>query len=313
MGGSGELTDLNVIFLGTGGSIPTPKRGLSAIAIRRKTELLLFDCGEGTQRQMIQAGVGFHRKTKLFVTHMHGDHVLGLPGLLQTMSLLDRTKKLEIYGPQGIKAFVEAISQTVRFSLTFPVQVSEVEAGLVCKEKEYEVYATQSDHMNHSLAYALIEKPRPGRFNIEKARSLGVPEGPLWSKLQRGSSVKFPSGRIVKPEMVLGNPRPGRKIVYSGDTRQSENLVKLAENADLLIHEATFDDELTERAVEDGHSTPSMAAETAKKAGVKRLVLTHISARYKDANLLLEQARKVFSNTDIAQDFLRLELPLSEA
>jgi len=262
---------------------------------------------------MIQAGVGFHKKTKLFVTHMHGDHVLGLPGLLQTMSLLDRTKKLEIYGPQGIKAFVEAISQTVSFSLTFPVQVSEVESGLVCEEKEYEVYASQSDHMNHSLAYALIEKPRPGRFNIEKAKELEVPEGPLWSKLQRGSSVKLPSGRIVKPELVLGHPRPGRKIVYSGDTRQSENLVKLAENADLLIHEATFDDELTERAVEDGHSTPSMAAETAKKAGVKRLILTHISARYKDTSLLLEQARKVFVNTDVAQDFLRLELPLSEA
>ena len=312
MGGSCELTDLNVIFLGTGGSIPTPKRGLSAIAIRRKAELLLFDCGEGTQRQMIQAGVGFHRKAKIFVTHMHGDHVLGLPGLLQTMSLLGRTKKLEIYGPQGIKAFVEAMSETVRFSLTFPVQVSEVEAGLVCEEKEYEVYAAQSDHIDHSLAYALIEKPRPGRFNIEKARSLGVPEGPLWSKLQGGSSVKLPSGRIVKPEMVLGHPRTGRKIVYTGDTRQSENLVKLAENADMLIHEATFDDELTERAMDDGHSTPSMAAETAKKAGVKRLVLTHISARYKDAGLLLEQARKIFVNTDVAEDFLRLELPLSE-
>ena len=312
MGGNDELTDLNVIFLGTGGSIPTPQRGLSAVAILRKNELLLFDCGEGSQRQMIQAGVGFHRKTKLFITHMHGDHVLGLPGLLQTMSLLDRTKKLEIYGPQGIKAFVEAMSQTVRFSLNFPVQVSEVEASLVCEEKEYEVYATQSDHMNHSLAYALIEKPRPGRFNIEKAKSLGVHEGPLWSKLQGGSSVKLPSGKNVKPEMVLGHPRPGRKIVYSGDTGDSENLVKLAENADLLIHEATFDDELKERAVEDGHSTPSMAAETAKKAGVKRLVLTHISARYKDANLLLEQARKVFANTDVAQDFLRLELPLQE-
>jgi ribonuclease Z len=312
MGGSGELTDLTVIFLGTSGSIPTLKRGLSAVAIRRKTELLLFDCGEGTQRQMIQAGVGFHRKAKVFVTHMHGDHVLGLPGLLQTMSLLDRTKKLEIYGPQGIKAFVEAISQTVRFSLTFPVQVSEVEAGLVCEEKEYTVIAAQSDHMNHSLAYALIEKPRPGRFNTKKAKKLGVPEGPLWSKLQGGSSVKLPSGRNVKPEMVLGPPRPGRKIVYSGDTRQSENLVKLAENADLLIHEATFDDELTERAVEDGHSTPGMAAETAKKAGVKRLILTHISARYKDADLLLKQARKVFVNTDVAQDFMRLELPLSE-
>jgi ribonuclease Z len=306
------LTDLTVIFLGTGGSIPTPKRGLPAVAIRRKNELLLFDCGEGTQRQMIQAGVGFHRKTKLFVTHMHGDHVLGLPGLLQTMSLLGRTKKLEIYGSQGIKAFVEAISQTVRFSLTFPVQVSEVKSGLVCEEKEYAVYAAQSDHIEHSLAYALVEKPRPGRFNIEKAKELGVPEGPLWSKLQGGSSVKLPSGRIVKPEMVLGAPRPGRKIVYSGDTRQSENLVKLAENADMLIHEATFDDELTERAMEDGHSTPSMAAETAKKAGVKRLVLIHISARYKDAGLLLEQARKVFVNTELAEDFLRLELPLQE-
>jgi ribonuclease Z len=312
MGGSGELTNLKVIFLGTGGSIPTPQRALSAIAIRRKAELLLFDCGEGTQRQMIQAGVGFHRKTKVFVTHMHGDHILGLPGLLQTMSLLDRTKKLMIYGPQGIKAFVDAINQTVRFSLTFPVQVSEVESGLVCEEKEYKVYAAPSDHLDHSLAYALVEKPRPGRFNIEKAGELGVPAGPLWSKLQDGSSIKLPNGRIVKPEMVLGPPRSGRKIVYSGDTRQSENVVKLAENADLLIHEATFDDELTERAVEDGHSTPSMAAETAKKAGVKRLFLTHISARYKDANLLLEQARKTFVNTELAEDFLRLELPLLE-
>jgi ribonuclease Z len=285
---------------------------LSAVAIRRKAELLLFDCGEGTQRQMIQAGVGFHRKAKVFVTHMHGDHVLGLPGLLQTMSLLDRTKKLEIYGPQGIKAFVEAVNQTVRFSLTFPVQVSEVEAGLVCEEKEYQVYATPSDHMDYSLAYALVEKPRPGRFNIEKARELGVPEGPLWSKLQRGSSVKLPDGRIVTSEMVLSPPRPGRKIVYTGDTRQSENIVKLAEGADLLIHESTFDDELKERAVEDGHSTPSMAAETAKKAGVKRLVLTHISARYKDAGLLLEQARKTFVNTELAEDFRRLELPLAK-
>jgi len=167
--------------------------------------------------------------------------------------------------------------------------------------------------MNHSLAYALIEKPRPGRFNIEKAKELGVPEGPLWSKLQGGSSVKLPSGKNVKPEMVLGPSRPGRKIVYSGDTRDSENLVKLAENADLLIHEATFEDELKERAMKDGHSTPSMAAETAKKAGVKRLVLTHISARYKDANLLLEQAKKIFVNTELAEDFLRLELPLQEA
>jgi ribonuclease Z len=261
---------------------------------------------------MAQARVGFHRKVKVFITHMHGDHILGLPGLLQTMSLLNRTKRVEIYGPQGIKAFIEAINQTVRFSLTFHVQVSEIDQGLVCEENEYQVYAVISDHMNHSLAYGLIEKPRPGRFKIEKAREMGVPAGPLWSKLQSGSSVKLPNGRNVKPEMVLGTPRPGRKIVFSGDTRQSENIVELAESADLLIHEATFDDELTERAAEDGHSTPSIAAETAKKAGVKQLVLTHISARYKDANLLLEQAKKTFSNTELAEDFLKLELPFQE-
>jgi ribonuclease Z len=307
------MSDLHVIFLGTGGSIPTPQRGLSAVAIRRKNELLLFDCGEGTQRQMIQAGVGFHRKTKIFITHMHGDHILGLPGLLQTMSLLDREKKLEIYGPQGIKAFVEAISQTVRFSLVFPVEVSEVEAGLVCEEREYEVYATRSNHMTLSFAYALTEKPRAGRFHPEKAKALGVPEGRLWSKLQDGSSVELPQGGVVKPEMILGAPRPGRKVVYTGDTMPSENVVGLAENADLLIHEATFDDEMVERAEEDGHSTPSQAAETAKEAGVNRLILTHISARYRDAGLLLEQARNVFFNTVLAEDFLKIELPLSEA
>jgi ribonuclease Z len=305
---------LRVIFLGTAGSIPTIQRGLPAIAIRRKNELLLFDCGEGVQRQMIQAGVGFHRKTKVFVTHMHGDHVLGLPGLFQTMSLLDRERKLEVYGPVGIIAFVEAIKKTVHFGLTFPIEVSEIkEAGVVCAEKEYEVHATWADHMTPSLAYALIEAPRPGRFHPEKAKSLGVPEGPLWSKLQSGSVVKLSDGRIVKPEEVLGAPRPGRKIVYTGDTRPSNNLVKFAENADLLIHDATFDDELWERAREDGHSTPSQAAETAKKAEAKWLVLTHISARYKDPSPLLEQARKIFTHADLAEDFMKIDVPLLEA
>ena len=260
---------------------------------------------------MIQAGVGFHRKTKVFVTHMHGDHMLGLPGLFQTMSLLDREKKLEVYGPAGIIAFVEAIKQTVHFSLTFPIEVYEIkDAGVVCAEKEYEVHATWADHVTPGLAYALIEKPRPGKFHPEKAKSLRIPEGPLWSKLQSGSVVKLSDGRIVRPEEVLGSPRPGRKIVYTGDTRPTENLVKFAENADLLIHDATFDDELWERAREDGHSTPSQAAETAKKAGAKWLVLTHISARYKDPRPLLEQARKLFPHVDVAEDFMRIDLPL---
>ena len=303
---------MQVIFLGTGASIPTPKRGLSAVAIRRKNELLMFDCGEGTQRQMITAKVGFHKKTKIFVTHMHGDHVLGLPGLLQTMSLMGRTNELEIFGPKGIKDFVEAINKTVPYTLTFPVQVSEVEAGLVYEGKEYTVSGVKTNHMDPSLAYALTEKPRPGRFHIKKAKKLGVPEGPLWSKLQRGEPVSLPNGKIIEPEMVVGDSRSGRKIVYTGDTGYSKANVKLAKDADLLIHEATFEEEMLERAMEDGHSTPSVAAKTAKAAGVKRLILTHISARYKDAYRLLQQARQVFPDTELAEDFLKLELPLSE-
>jgi ribonuclease Z len=261
---------------------------------------------------MIQAGVGFHRKTKVFITHLHGDHMLGLPGLFQTMSLLDREKKLEVYGPLGIKAFVEAIGQTVQFTLTFSIEVSEIKnLGAVCEEKEYEVQATWADHVTPSLAYALIEKPRPGKFYADKAKSLGVPEGPLWSRLQHGSAVKLQDERVVRPREVLGPPRHGRKIVYTGDTRPSKTLTEFAQNADLLIHEATFDDELWERAYEDGHSTPSQAAETAKKAKAKRLILTHISARYKDPTLVLEQAKKVFPHVNVAEDFMKIDLPLS--
>jgi len=302
---------LQVVFLGTAGSIPTTQRGLPAIAVQRKGELVLLDCGEGVQRQMIQAGLGFHRKMKAFITHLHGDHVLGLPGLFQTMSLLDRKRKLEIYGPSGTEAFVNAIQQTVQFTLTFPIEVSEIrDAGLVCEEKEYEVYATWADHVIPSLAYALSEKPRPGKFYPERARSFGIPEGPLWSKLQHGLVVRLSNGRVVKPEEVMGPTRSGRKIVYTGDTRPWKDIVRFAEGADLLIHDATFDDELWERAREDGHSTPSQAAETAKGARVKRMVLTHISARYKDCSLLLEQARKVFPHVDVAEDFMKIELPL---
>ncbi len=305
---------LRVIFLGTAGSIPTPKRSLPAIAIQRKDELLIFDCGEGIQRQMIQAGVGLHRKTKVFVTHMHGDHVLGLPGLLQTMSLLDRERKLEIYGPPGIEAFVNAIQQTVQFNLTFPLEILEgKDANIVCEEKEYEVCAVWADHVVPSLAYALTEKHRPGKFNPEKAKALGIPEGSLWSKLQHGSVVKLLNGRVVKSEEVVGPPRPGRKVVYSGDTRPTENVAELARNADLLIHDGTLDDELTDKAYEDGHSTASQAAEIANKAKVKWLILTHISARYKNADVLVEQARKIFPKTDIAEDFMKIDLHLKDS
>ena len=302
---------LEVVFLGTAGSIPTPKRSLPAVLIRRKGEQIMFDCGEGVQRQMITAGVGFHRKMKVFVTHMHGDHVLGLPGLIQTMALLDRSEKLEVYGPLGIRKFIESIRETVQFALTFPIEIREVEeAGTICEEEEYTVKAVWSNHVIPGLAYALVEKPRPGKFYPEKAKALGVPEGPLWSKLQHGKRIKLSNGKIVKPEEVMGPPRPGRKIVYTGDTRPFKELAKFAADADLLIHDATLDDELNERAEEDGHSTPSQAAKTAKEAKVKKLVLTHISARYRDASTLLKQAKKIFKNTIVAEDFLKIEIPL---
>ncbi|HVP41617.1 MAG TPA: ribonuclease Z [Candidatus Krumholzibacteriaceae bacterium] len=304
--------DLQVVFLGTAGSIPTTQRALPAVAVKRENELFLFDCGEGAQRQMIRAKVGFHKKTKVFITHMHGDHVLGLPGLLQTMALLDRREELEIYGPAGIEAFINAIEETVQFARTFPISIKEItDEGTVCEEKEYTVQAIKANHVVDALAYALVEKPRPGRFNQEKALKLGVPEGPLWSRLQHGESVKLPNNKIVKPRNVLGKPRQGRKMVYTGDTRPTKALVNLAKNATLLIHEATLGDELKERADEDGHSTPSEAAETAKKANAKRLILTHISARYKTPDVLLKQAKKTFKNVDVAEDFMRIELKQS--
>jgi ribonuclease Z len=310
----GKPMSLRVIFLGTAGSIPTPKRSLPAILIHRKGEQIMFDCGEGVQRQMIKAKVGFHKKMKIFVTHMHGDHVLGLPGLLQTMALLDRTRKLDVYGPPGIKRFLEGIKETVQFALTFPVEVHEIyEEGAICEEEEYLVEAVWANHVIPSLAYALTEKPRPGKFYPEKAKVIGVPEGPLWSKLQHGQEVRLSNGRIVKPEDVTGPSRLGRKIVYTGDTRPFKGFVKFAANADLLIHDATLDDALAERAEEDGHSTPEQAAKNARKAKVKRLILTHVSARYKDASTLLQQAQKIFKNTCVAEDFMKIEIPLLES
>jgi ribonuclease Z len=305
---------LHVIFLGTAGSVPTPKRSLPAILIQRKDEQIMFDCGEGVQRQMIKAKVGFTKKMKIFITHMHGDHVLGLPGLLQTMALLGRERKLEIYGPYGIKRFFEGIRETVQFVLTFPVEIHEIDdIGVVCKEKEYTVNAIWANHVITSLAYALVEKPRPGKFYPEKAKRLGIPEGPLWSKLQHGHRIKLPNGKIIKPEDVTGPHRSGRKIVYTGDTRPFKDLVKFAAYADLLIHDATLDDDLAERAEEDGHSTPSQAARNAKKAKAKKLILMHISARYGDASVHLEQARRIFKNTLVAEDFMKVEIPLPES
>ncbi len=273
----------------------------------------MFDCGEGAQRQMIKAKLGFHRKLKIFISHLHGDHVLGLPGLLQTMALMDRQRSVQIYAPVGIARYLDCLSETLQYALTFPVEVHELNAaGVVCEEEEYAVYASASNHVMQSFAYAFVEKPRAGRFHPEKALALGVPEGKAWGKLQHGNSFTLPNGTVVKPEDVSGPLRKGRKIVYTGDTKPFAEFAKVATDADLVIHEATFDDTLADKAALDGHSTPSQAASAAKRANAKSLVLTHISARYTDSKVLLEQAKKVFANTLVAEDFLELELPLTE-
>jgi ribonuclease Z len=304
---------ISVIFLGTSASIPTPERSLSSIAVKRRGELIIFDCGEGVQRQMVKTKIGFNRKTKILISHMHGDHILGLPGLLQTMSLLGRDKKLSIFGPPDISRFIDAILETVGFTLRFNLEIYEIEEdGIAYRNKEYEIHAGYTEHSTSNISYAVVEKDRPGRFHPDKAVAHGVPEGPLWAKLQEYLPVALPSGKIVRPEDVLDPPRPGRKIVYSGDTRPSEKLLNLSRNADLLIHEATFADEDADRARKDMHSTPSEAAKIAKRARAKLLILTHISARNVEAKILLDQAKKIFPNTSVAEDFMCIELPVNE-
>ena len=298
---------IEVVFLGTSGCIPTPERSSPALALRREGELLLFDCGEGTQRQLLRSGLGLPSRMRIFITHLHGDHIFGLPGLLHTLSLLSRREPLEIYGPPGLAAFLACVRESVGLELSFELVVREVGAGLVLEAPGYVVRATWVRHATPTLDYALEEKPRPGRFHPERARELGVPESSLWKELQLGRPVRTPSGRLVRPEEVLGPPRRGLKVVYSGDTAYCETLVELARGADLLIHECTFDDSLMERAEAEYHSTPSGAASIALKAGVKQLVLTHLSARYKEEEILLEQARRLFPRTLVARDLMKLE------
>ncbi len=304
---------LQIIFLGTAAGVPTRRRNLPGILLQREGEQLLFDCGEGIQRQILIARTNFNKITKIFVTHLHGDHVMGLPGLLQTMALMNREKKLDIYGPPKIRQFLQGISETVQFILTFNVEIHEIKkAGIVCVEKDYTVRAVRSKHVLTSYAYAYLEKPRPGTFYPERAKALNVPEGPLWSKLQKGRNVKLPEGATIRPEDVIGPSRQGRKVVYTGDTRPFKLLEKFAFGADVLIHDSTLGDELVKRAREYGHSTVAQAAKTAKNALVKKLVLSHISQRYEDMNKWLNQARKIFKNTIIAEDFMRIEVPLLE-
>jgi len=290
--------------------MPTKGRNLPSVVARRENEVLMFDCGEGTQKQMVLSRIGFNKKMKIFITHMHGDHVLGLPGMLQSMSLLGRSKELDIYGPEGIRDFIESVNRTVQFQLVFPVRIHEVGPGTVLNEPYYKIKAVRGSHVIPCLSYGLVEKPRPGRFNPRKAQTLGVPKGPLWKKLQLGQHVKIGS-RIVKSSDVVGSSRPGVKLVYATDTRPCSAVERLAANADLLIHDGSFDDSMRDKAKEYGHSTASEAAKLARQAKVKQLALMHISAMYNNPSVLLRQARKIHRKTVIASDLMVIEVKAS--
>ncbi len=301
---------LYVIFLGTGGSWPTVKRNVSAIAVKRGGEILLFDCGEGTQRQIQKSGLSYMQIKSIFISHFHGDHFLGLPGLIQTMQLNDRKEPLTIYGPRGTSRIVEIVKNLGYFRPSYEIVGKDVDEGDEIRFNGYSVRPFRVKHNVPALGYVLEEDMRPGRFNKKKALELGIPEGPLFGRLQRGESIKLKDGRVITPDMVLGPPRPGRKVVYTGDTKPCDNVVEFARNADLLIHDATFLSDLEDIATEYGHSTARQAAEIAKEANVDKLVLTHISPRYMDERLIEKEAKEIFKNSIVARDFLKLEVKL---
>lgn len=303
------MANLRIIFLGTSGGMPSKKRSLPSIAIKYEGELIIFDCGEGTQRQMLIGKIGFKKDFKIFISHLHGDHILGIPGLLYTMNMLDRKYSIQIFGPKGIKDSIEKLMSASIGKIDFPIEIYEIDEGNIIETKKYSIKAINGNHVIKSLAYCFEEKNRPGKMIIEKLRELGIPQGPLWGKLQRGESINF-KGKIINPNEVTTPPRPGRKIVYSGDTRPCEKILNIAKNADVLIHDSSFDDSLKNKAFEEGHSTSLEAANIAKEANVNKLFLFHISPRYeKDDSILLKEARKVFPNCEIAEDFLIYEVP----
>jgi len=305
---------LTLTFLGTSASRPTVERGVSSIAVVREGETFLFDCGEGTQRQMMRYGVAFSLRD-IFFSHMHVDHILGVVGLMRTMALQGREDALRIWGPPGSTRVLKRAETLGADRVDFPVEYRELSPGDCVRRDGYDIVAFGADHMRTpSLGFALVEALRLGRFNPDRARELGVPEGPLWGRLHRGFRVTLDDGREIDPAELVGPTRPGRKLVITGDTRPCEATVDASAGADLLIHEATFADEEAVRAAETGHSTAREAAEVAARAGVRRLVLTHVSARYsRDVTDLEREARAVFPATQIARDGAEIDIPYPDA
>lgn len=304
---------LSITFLGTSASRPTVERGVSAVSVVREGETMLVDCGEGTQRQMMRYGVSFNFGDLLF-THFHSDHVLGALGLMRTLSLQGRTEPLHIWGPRGVNQMMKKAEALGGERLTYPVEVTEVTAGVPIARKDYCILPYPVEHRGAvAVGYALIEDERRGRFNPDLARELGIPEGPLWGKIHKGEAITLDDGRVVEPSVLVGPTRTGRRLVISGDTRPCPATVEVSRGADLLVHESTFGDEEAARAVETGHSTAREAAQMAAEAGVKRLVLTHFSARYsRDPSELDREAKELFPRVTIARDGMEIEIPYED-
>ena len=298
---------MKLVFLGTSGAMPTTDRGLTCICLVKDNEILMFDAGEGAQISYLKSGLPWNKKMKIFVTHLHGDHCIGILGLLQTMNLQNRTESVEIFGADGIDEFIAANIKILNFGLSFPVLISRVNEGLIVDEKDYSVFANDASHGIPAFSFRFDEKERPGEFFPENAKALEIPEGKLWRELQMGNSIEI-DGKEILSSQVTGKRRPGRKIGVSGDTRPTDELAEFFRNCDYLSFDSTFADELKEKAVEANHSTAKEAAELAEKANVSTLILTHFSARYNDESVLLEEAKKIHDNTIAAKDLLEVNI-----
>jgi len=306
---------MEITFLGTSSGVPTRGRNVSSVALRlpQKAEAWLFDCGEGTQHQLLRSEVKSSQIKKIFVTHMHGDHIFGLMGLLATNGLAGNAQAVDIYGPPGLSEFLKACCKYSYTHFSYPVQVYTVQPGIVYEDEEFKVSCLPLKHRITAFGYRIAEKDRQGQFNVQKAQAMGIPSGPIYGKLKRGEVVTLPDGRKIKGSDFCGTTELGRHIVYCTDTIFCDSAVELAQDADVLIHEATFAHQDAPQAFESLHSTTTMAAQVALAARVKQLIMTHFSPRYCLGNTitledLLKEARAIFPNTILAHDFLNYEV-----
>ena len=325
---------MELIILGSSAAIPVQERNLPAIALKYKNELIIFDCGEDIQRGIINAGLKFNKPLKILISHFHGDHIIGLPGLLFRFGLIDRNAPLSIFGPPNLFLYLFLHKKILGLKATYPLRIFEIHHennklkifdgldsdqaqseirlrnNIIFEDDKYQLKYTLVKHSVLTYGYSFIEKPRNGKFNPERGREIGIPESRIWKKLHEGQIIEF-QGKKIDPlkEGIVGPKRSGRKITYSGDTALSENLIELVKNSDILIHEATFSKSLADVAIEKMHSTSVDAANSAVRMNAKQLILTHISSRYQeDAVELLNEAKEIFPNSLLAKDLLRIEL-----